>query len=88
MTGGEKEVIEGKLKKVFRRSGAIHKPVTVKPITDLMGALGYSCKALFERRVSYIGKKGKYNTRKGLPLKPNEFREISDFMAAQSVQFF
>lgn len=83
--GSTEEKLKRRLKKVFPRTATIHKPVEVKPVYDLLGALSYCCKAYFERRVSYIDNKGHWNARGDLPLKPAQFREVFLFMSTQGV---
>ena len=85
IAGGTEAKLKKKLKKVFPRTETIRKPVEVEPVTNLMGALSYCCKSYFERRVSYINNKGHWDTNGDLPIKAPEFREISLFMATQSV---
>lgn len=85
VVGSTEEKLRRHLKKVFPRTATIHKPVEVTDVYDVIGALGYCCKAYFERRASYIDKKGHWNARGDLPLKPPQFREASLFMSTQSV---
>ncbi len=85
VAGSTKAELDKRLKKVFPKTATIRKPVEVVPVTDLMGALSYCCKSYFERRVSYIDAKGHWNARGDLPLKPEQFREVSLFIASQRV---
>lgn len=83
VAGSSARTIRKKLRSVYPRSKTIRKPVVVKVVNDVMGALSYCAKGLFFRRVSYIDKYGDRNTRGKLPLKREQFRELALFMAGQ-----
>ena len=55
------------------------RPIKISPLTDPFGAVTYSMKSSFYRRISYIDKNGRRNTRH-LPLRPFQERELLLFL--------
>jgi hypothetical protein len=52
------------LRDAFGVSGSVERPIRIRPCTHLCRALTYALKTQFVRRISYVDKTGRWNTRK------------------------
>ncbi|TAN77819.1 MAG: hypothetical protein EPN20_01545 [Magnetospirillum sp.] len=69
--------IERELKRIFPGSPTTPKPVACEPLKDPVEVITYAFKACFFRRIGYVRKdNGKRDTRKDLPLRPAQEREL------------
>jgi hypothetical protein len=81
--GGTKNGIHRRLRKVYRPTDNTPQAVSVVAVTDLLGAISYTYKSVFPRRVSYVDDHGHRNTRGGLPIDKPHLQELALFMATQ-----
>lgn len=59
----------------FRKAPTIPRPIVLKPVFDLEGAITYAFKSLFVRRVTYVDETGRQNARK-VGLNSSELRAL------------
>lgn len=76
--------ITGALTKHFHPEGSVRRPVRSRIVDDPVIAISYTVKSVFFRRVSYIDKVGRRNTR-SLPLRPKQQRELALFLDGLSL---
>jgi hypothetical protein len=74
------EDIHDELRAAFRGDDETPRPVQVKQVDTPLSALTYSLKSTFVRRISYVGRNGRHNTRKTLPIRPKHLRELLEYL--------
>lgn len=80
--GAEKDDIKAGLRRFYPKTETIPTPIKTKPVTDLLGALSYTYKAGFFRRVSIIDGRGHRNTLPGrMPILAPQLRELAEYLS-------
>jgi hypothetical protein len=81
VVGMSRKRVRRALEPLYPSHKRIPRPLKVSRCRDLPGTVSYSIKPYFSRRVSYIGKNKRRNTRRPLYLRAPELRELAHFLA-------